>query len=197
LRWEISSIPMRRRPSRRSTPCPASSATRLTIRPTCAMRPAATRGRRSGGVDRQPRGGVLEPASEPRTVPGPRGGGDHQTVLAAAHPGRVGLQQRLHGPKVQRPPAPSTLALIKAGAAPAADPYSAAGAPVPVTPTPRSSRLARRSGPLPRRCARRQAAVPIPFPAARRFALLRSRPSTPNDFRLGGCMPFPARSSAR
>jgi hypothetical protein len=75
-----------------------------------------------GGVDRQPRGGVLEPAREPRTMPGPGDGGDHHAVLAAAHPGRVGLQQRLHGPKVQRPPAPSTLALIKAGAGSAADP---------------------------------------------------------------------------
>jgi hypothetical protein len=75
-----------------------------------------------GGVDRQPRGGVLEPAREPRTMPGPGNGGDHHAVLAAVHPGRVGLQQRLHGPKVQRPPAPSPLALIEAGAAPAADP---------------------------------------------------------------------------
>ena len=75
-----------------------------------------------GGVDCQPRRGVLELAREPRTMPGPGDGGDHHAVLAAAHSGRVGLQQRRHGPKVQRPPAPSTLALIEAGAASAADP---------------------------------------------------------------------------
>jgi hypothetical protein len=55
-------------------------------------------------------------------MPGPEDGGDHHAVLAAAHSGRVGLQQRRHGPKLQRPPAPSTLALIEAGAASPADP---------------------------------------------------------------------------
>jgi hypothetical protein len=78
--------------------------------------------RHPGGVDRQPRRGVLERAGEAGTVACPGHGRHDHAVVAAAHPGRVGLQQRLHGPKVQCSPAPSTLALVKTGAAPAADP---------------------------------------------------------------------------
>ena len=63
--------------------------------------------------------------------------------------------------------------------------HSAAGALEPVAPTPRSSRLAHRSGPLRRRCARRRAAVPIPFLSARRFAFLLGQPWTAGTVVVG------------
>ena len=52
----------------------------------------------------------------------PRHGHHDHAMLMAAHPRRVRLHKRAHGAKVQRPPAPATLAAVKAWAAPRADP---------------------------------------------------------------------------
>jgi hypothetical protein len=73
-----------------------------------------------GGVDRQPRGGVVERAGVPGAVARPGHGGHHHPMLGAADPGCLRLQVGADHTKVQRPPAPPPLALIKAGAAPAA-----------------------------------------------------------------------------
>jgi hypothetical protein len=115
-------MPMRRRPSRRSTPCPASSATRVRIRPTVRQ---ATRSSSATAAWEVWTASHAAVSSNPRVNPAPclaQGTAATTTPCWWQRTLGVGLQQRLHGPKVQRPPAPPTLALIEAGAASAADP---------------------------------------------------------------------------
>ena len=72
-------------------------------------------------VDGQPRDLILEAAGEARVMPGPRDGGDHHPVLAAAHPWRPRLQVAEGRAQIQRSPAPASLApVIARAAAPAA-----------------------------------------------------------------------------
>jgi hypothetical protein len=79
-------------------------------------------------VGGQPRGGVLERAGEPGAVPGPgHRCGDHP-VLAAAHPGRVGLQERLDRAEIQRAPAAAPVALVIARTAALAEATAASAA---------------------------------------------------------------------
>ena len=125
LRCEISSIPIRLSPSSRSTSRRASSATRSQIAPTVRH---ATRISSATAVfervDRQPRRLVLKGAREPRVVARPRHRADHDTVAAARHPRRVGLDERNRRAEVQRPPATTALAEVIAPARDAGRPRS-------------------------------------------------------------------------
>ena len=88
--------------------------------------------RHPGGVDRQPRRGVLKRPGEPGAMPRPRHRGDHHPMGRAANPGRVGLQEHPHHAKVKPTPAAPALALVIARAAALTDrtaPPAAAGRP--------------------------------------------------------------------
>jgi hypothetical protein len=82
--------------------------------------------RHPGSVDRQPRRGVLERAGEAGAVACPGHGRHDHAVAAATHPRRLGLQERLHYPEVQRAPASAPLAVVVARAASTADTAPAA-----------------------------------------------------------------------
>ena len=73
--------------------------------------------RHPGGMDRQPRRGVLKRPGEPGAMPRPRHRGDHHPMGRAANPGRVGLQEHPHHAKVKPTPAAPALALVIARAA--------------------------------------------------------------------------------
>src|SRR5262249_13863267 len=62
----------------------------------------------------------------PGVVARPRNLDHRRTVLGAVHPRRVGLQEHLDHPQVQRPPPPPALTLVK--------PAGPAGAPAPPLP---------------------------------------------------------------
>ena len=72
-----------------------------------------------GGVDRQPRRGVVERAGMAGAMARPGHAGHHHSVLGAADPGCLSFQVGTNHAKVQRPPAPPALPLVEAGAAPA------------------------------------------------------------------------------
>ena len=73
-----------------------------------------------GGMDRQPRRGVVERVGVPGAVARPGHGRHHRPVLGAADPGRLRFQVGADRAKVQRPPAPPALAPVKPGTAPPA-----------------------------------------------------------------------------
>jgi hypothetical protein len=119
-------------PSRRSMSWPASSATRVTIRPAVRQATPAARRPPPGRWHGQPRRGVLKRPGEPRSMPRPRHRGDHHPMGRATNPGRVGLQEHPHHAKVQPTPAAPALALVIARAAALTDrtaPPAAAGGP--------------------------------------------------------------------
>jgi hypothetical protein len=72
-----------------------------------------------GGVDRQPRRGVVERTGMAGAVARPGHAGHHHPVLGAADPGCLSFQVGTNHAQVQRPPAPPALAPVKARAAPA------------------------------------------------------------------------------
>jgi hypothetical protein len=82
--------------------------------------PHQLRDRGLGGLDRQPRDLIFELACERGVVAGPRDGRDDHPVTLAAHSGGVGLEIRERRPEVQRPPAPTAVTEVIAGAAPPA-----------------------------------------------------------------------------
>jgi hypothetical protein len=82
----------------------------------------------AGGVDRQPRHGVLKPSGEPGAMTRPRHRSDQHAVGGAGDAGRVGLQQRRDRAKVERAPATSPLALVVAGTATTAQRAAASAA---------------------------------------------------------------------
>ena len=51
-----------------------------------------------------------------RTVTRPRNGGHHYTVVSAAHPWRLRLDEAPHRAQIEMPPAPSSVAPVIAGA---------------------------------------------------------------------------------
>jgi hypothetical protein len=72
-------------------------------------------------LDREPRDLILELAGERGVVSGPRHRRNDHAVTLAADAGRIGLEIGERRPDVQRPPAPSALTQVVAGApAPAA-----------------------------------------------------------------------------
>ena len=81
-----------------------------------------------GGVDRQPRRGVIERVGVAGAVARPRHARPPRPMLGAADPGRLGLQVGADRAEVQRPPAPPALAPVKPGTAPPALTAAALGA---------------------------------------------------------------------
>jgi len=75
----------------------------------------ADRGLRA--VRHQPGSGVIEGVGVAGAVPCPGHLGGDDSVLGAAHPRRVSLQERLGRAEVQRPPTAAALTLVIAGAA--------------------------------------------------------------------------------
>ena len=83
---------------------------------------------------RQPRHLIIEESGMPRAVACPRHRRDHHPISGTAHPGRVGLQHRLHRAQVQSPPPASTLPLVIARTAPPTH-------PAPISPPPSRPRM--------------------------------------------------------
>ena len=65
-----------------------------------------------GGVGDEPGDLVVEVPGVTRAVAGPGHLGDGRAVGRAVHPRRVGLEEALHGPEVERPPPSTALALV-------------------------------------------------------------------------------------
>jgi hypothetical protein len=84
--------------------------------------------RRLRGMDDQPGHLVVEVLPVAGTVSGPGHLGDRRTVLGAVDPGRIGLQEALERPEIERPPVAPALALVIArGSCPAPPAAALAG----------------------------------------------------------------------